>query len=65
MQIRTVGEPTSRASEGVDSLFLSGIRMAGRSAAALLHEVVIDPSLEYPSKYLLPSVRLTRREINS
>jgi hypothetical protein len=47
MQVRTVGEPTLRAPEGLDSLFLSGIRMAGRSAAALLHRVVIDPSLEY------------------
>jgi hypothetical protein len=63
MQVRTVGEPTLRAYEGVDSLFLSGIRMAGRNAAALLHEVVIDPSLEYPSQSLLLNVKLTRREL--
>jgi hypothetical protein len=54
-----MGKPTLRASEGVDSLFLSGIRMAGRSAAVLLHEVVIDPSFEYPSQVFL-SVKLTR-----
>jgi hypothetical protein len=64
MQVRTVGEPTLRAPEGLDSLFLSGIRKAGRSAAALLHEVVIDPSLEYPSQSLLLSVKLTRGEPN-
>jgi hypothetical protein len=64
MQVRTVGEPMLRAPEGLDSLFLSGIRMAGRNAAALLHEVVIDRSLKHPSRYLLLSARLTRREIN-
>jgi hypothetical protein len=65
MQVRTVGEPMLRAPEGLDSLFLSGIRMAGRNAAALLHRVVIDPFLEYPSKYLLLSFKLTRREFNT
>jgi hypothetical protein len=64
MQVRSVGEPTLRASKGLDSLFLSGIRMAGRSAAALLHEVVIDPSLEYTSQSLFLSFKPTRRESN-
>jgi hypothetical protein len=62
MQVRTVGEPTLRASKGLDSLFLSGIRMAGRSTTAWLHRVVIDPSLEYLSKSLLLSFKLTARE---
>jgi hypothetical protein len=38
--------------------------MAGRSAAALLHEVVIDRSLEHPSQSFLLSVKLTRRKFN-